>query len=281
MSIAQLESCREKITRANKHIDEIDGLIKGFFESKPYEIVLKKDVPTAGRLSYRLQILKEPPAGWGPVIGDVLYNLRSALDHLACQLVIAGGGTCTHETEFPIAKNRKAFESRLGSVSGASKKAKRILRAHKPYAGGNDLLWALHQLNRVEKHRFPLTVFARAKNVILTFKMNIPGQDAPVEFPPIALVGTDWRDPLVDDVELFNDLLDQATSRPSSGDNPKFTIQIAFGEPQIVIDEPLSDTLHKMASVVDSVVNSFEPIFRPPPHGGGSGRSTAVKGIVP
>jgi hypothetical protein len=259
-----LDSPREKVKRANHHIKDLEGLIRDFLDSKPYEVFIEEDVQ-AGRKRHRLRIRREPPPSWGPVIGEVLFNLRSALDHLACQLVILGGGPCTHETEFPVAKNRQAFESRLGSVKGAGKDAIKILRACKPYSGGNDLLWSLHQLNRVEKHRFPLVAFASYRNLIFNLKMTLPkdfpGGERIVAFPPLALIPADRGEPLVDGAELYNEPI---VRDPDMGDNPQATIEIAFGEPGIPQGEPLLDALHQIVGAVEGVVNSFEPLFPQP-----------------
>ena len=61
--------------------------------------------PAAGTIKVRLQADAEPPLSLGTIIGDVLHNLRSALDAVAwdaCQQ--AGAPTPTQEERiyFPI-----------------------------------------------------------------------------------------------------------------------------------------------------------------------------------
>lgn len=55
----------------------------------------------------------EVPLTFSAIIGDVLYDLRSALDHLAWQLVIANGGTPNRDTAFPIYSSPAGREFRV------------------------------------------------------------------------------------------------------------------------------------------------------------------------
>lgn len=52
----------------------------------------------------RLKVRERPPPEWSPIIGDIVHNYRSALDHLAYQLVRrAGGGRgVAGQTAFPV-----------------------------------------------------------------------------------------------------------------------------------------------------------------------------------
>ena len=251
-----LESSREKIKRANKNLADLNVLVNDFRDSKGYEVVIDRDTKARQKI-HRLRINKEPPPSWGPVVGDILYDLRSALDHLACDLVRAGGGTCDSTTEFPIAKNRKAFESRLGSVKGARIKSLKVLRAHKPYSGGNDLLWTLHQLNRVEKHRFPLVIFARPRSLAFTFHPSQLGVPTVPELRVAYFLSAEERARVLKDGDILGE-------EPLNDESPFHTepiIEIAFGEPDMVRSEPMLDTLHDISGTVERVVESFAPLL--------------------
>ena len=45
------------------------------------------------------------PVEWSVIIGETLYNMRSALDHLIWQLVLANGHTPGRHNQFPISKD--------------------------------------------------------------------------------------------------------------------------------------------------------------------------------
>ena len=49
--------------------------------------------PAADEFLYLARVSREPPVRWGVMAGEIVHHLRSALDHLAWQLVLDGGGT--------------------------------------------------------------------------------------------------------------------------------------------------------------------------------------------
>ncbi len=53
-------------------------------------------------VTYRMTNVGEFTPYFSVVVGDVIHNLRSALDHLAWQLVILDGGQPNDSTQFPI-----------------------------------------------------------------------------------------------------------------------------------------------------------------------------------
>ena len=99
---------RLKLSRAEKHLCDLDAAIRFFCESKPYRISVKPH-PVAEIDYVRLFVesVTPVPAEIGLIIGDAVHNLRSALDHLAFQLVLANGKTPVTTTEFPISDPAK------------------------------------------------------------------------------------------------------------------------------------------------------------------------------
>lgn len=51
------------------------------------------------------------PIRWSVIFGETLFDLRSALDHLAWQLVLVAGHTPTKDTEFPICNTEHSWKS--------------------------------------------------------------------------------------------------------------------------------------------------------------------------
>jgi hypothetical protein len=84
--------CWAKIDRANVHLDFLRERIKSFAEDmSSYDIRTEDDWQTA---KVFIDGEPEPPVEvLGAIIGDVVHNLRSALDHLVWQLTIANGYT--------------------------------------------------------------------------------------------------------------------------------------------------------------------------------------------
>lgn len=103
-----LDGCEIKIARAEKHIEELEAEIQEHFAGK-YTFAI--DRGPDGRYLYRVENLPEIPKRWNAIIGDALFNVRSALDHLAWQLVLLDGKEPTRRTQFPILLSQPHDES--------------------------------------------------------------------------------------------------------------------------------------------------------------------------
>jgi hypothetical protein len=88
------------------------------------------------------------------IAGDVIHNLRSALDYLAQQL-IAVGMECApiipltpeelRRIEFPIAETFEKYEAeKARKVKRMLPEALQAIDALKPYRAGNGALWRIH-----------------------------------------------------------------------------------------------------------------------------------------
>jgi hypothetical protein len=104
------------------------------------------------------------------IVGDFLNNLRSTLDHLVCQAVIAEGGTPGKHHAFPIARSKSAWASAIakrkpdrppGPLDGITRgsPAFNLLRDAQPYIGRDKAaaeaapISVLATLNNTDKHR--------------------------------------------------------------------------------------------------------------------------------
>lgn len=143
-----------KLDWAKQHIDKLKAALRRFHDANPVSTFTKTD-PKSGYLSYYVRDIPAVPAEIQLILGDVLYSLRGALDYLACGLV----PVVTPDTKFPVAHSAKIYKSTLDRVVPAiGKDALKVLDSIHPYQGGDLLLWQLHKLNIIDKHRLLLTV---------------------------------------------------------------------------------------------------------------------------
>jgi hypothetical protein len=145
-----LIGCRVEIDRAKKHVQELEAEIATFLQAQPYALVMEQEPKTRDQI-YRIRIRKLIPDCWAGMVGDTIHNLRSALDLLAVALVIANGHTTSKsavsETYFPIGADKKFFSTK--KIRRASPAAIRLIERLKPYKGGIDDFWRLHQMDIV------------------------------------------------------------------------------------------------------------------------------------
>ncbi len=256
---------RLKIKRANKHIEELKSAILSFKATDPYKISAKRN-PQTRELIYYLVDVQPIPLEIACIAGDILQNLRCALDHLAYRLFRIGAGNIADASHvyFPIFDDAAKYQSGVnGKVHGMRQDAIDAINAVKPYKGGNDTLWRLHRLNSVDKHRLLITVGAAfsAMNVgahggaILAEVMKKHGLPAP---PPIDLYLSpgDRMFPLKVGDELFIDAPDAEVNEKIN-----FLFDIAFGEPGVVEGDPILETLKGMSDLVGNIVSDFGPLL--------------------
>src|SRR5262249_43603528 len=139
----RISQIRNKVERAAKHFMDLKIECRRFLDTDPYIIRANND-PHTGKLIAYIDSIKDIPVDTRLIPGDTIHNLRSALDHLACQLVIANGGTLSRETAYPFYKDLKSFNTNSGGqVQGMDQGAVNIINGTKPYQGGDNLLWSL------------------------------------------------------------------------------------------------------------------------------------------
>lgn len=115
---------------------------------------------------------KEPiPSRFGFIIGDCFQNLRSSLDYLVRELVIAAGNKPTDREMFPICKTPKGFKGAVerGQLEGIPADAFKEIESIQPYNLGDDweksTLWVVDELTNINKHRrVPLTMLRGAQS---------------------------------------------------------------------------------------------------------------------
>jgi hypothetical protein len=111
------------------------------------------DVQDGGRTHlYRPTYVPDIDPAWPLIAGDCLHNARSALDHLAVQLVIVSGGTPTRKTAFPIQHPADAF-----IAPGITNGIQSVVNSVQPGRSGDDpkrnWLAILKDLDNLDKHR--------------------------------------------------------------------------------------------------------------------------------
>ncbi|HWY69887.1 MAG TPA: hypothetical protein VNX88_14545 [Terriglobales bacterium] len=120
-----------------------------------------------GGRTYRLSDALPVPVTMPLIAGDAIHNLRSALDHLAYRLVCVGTNSSGpfDKVYFPIAKLEKDRKAKLKKLeTQLSRIAVKELEKIEANEGGSDeLLWHLHCLNNIDKHRLLLTVNSQTR----------------------------------------------------------------------------------------------------------------------
>jgi hypothetical protein len=170
-----------KHAHAHTHIAHLRTACEEYRERRPVE-VRAEDTDVPGEVAYRFHQLEPVPLGISLIVGDVLHNLRSALDSLMLGMVRLDLDRALSEDEeracqFPISVDPQTFENdlrRAESKGMVSERLRGSLREAQPFwllelskakgvenavaltyeheAKFNGLM-ALNRLSNIDKHR--------------------------------------------------------------------------------------------------------------------------------
>lgn len=236
---SRLVLIRVKIERAKQQLRELEAEAIAF-RDKRQTVVIREPDPDAREAPNHF--VKLPLLPWNVIAaaGDVVHNLRSALDHLAYQLAVVGnpGSEPSRCVEFPIAKDMATYESTKGrKVKGILSEAVKAIDELKPYKGGNDALWRIHELDNINKHRTLFTV-GRDFLLIADWMPNLGPYLMKTSDPHFASVG---------EADVESDM--------------QLEIEKAISKPQVVDTDALLPSLRQLADFVESLVMAFRPFL--------------------
>ncbi len=262
-SIELLERLTAKPKWAVSQINDLEVLLNDTFpRANPYGVRCEDDPNTLER-TYYVTNLPDVPVEISLVAGDILQNLRSSLDHLVCHLVHKEGNPVTSQTAFPVANNAAEYISAVcrRKVKGAGQKAIDAIDAIEPYKGGKGaMLWRLHKLNNLDKHRLLLTACSthvahslsptKRKEMQELFRGSHPG--LPVPDMRGHLINQPGSGPLKAGDKLLT------VSQSELEENMQFLVDIAFDEPQIVECKPILPFFRDLAKAVFDIILGFD-----------------------
>jgi hypothetical protein len=148
---------RLKIERARKHFAELEFETAAYLAAKPARFETIATETRAGRqFTFILHLKQQPNPVLGAIVGDVIHNLRAALDVAACDLVRwkEGASASVGDIHFPICKNARSFDLMIkkGALNRLGVAAIDVIRDLKPYPAGNPILCGIHTLDVQDKH---------------------------------------------------------------------------------------------------------------------------------
>jgi len=164
--MASLDPVRQKLFRAVEHFKELDHAFQKYFQTNPAKVVSQPE-STSDRYFGKVEAKGPIPARLPLIVGDCLQNLRSSLDYLVWELVLAAQHIPGKDHMFPICSTANAFKSQLGRgrLDGVPKDAASQIESLQPYRLGQDfdkdMLWVLDDFCNINKHRRVLLTVLR------------------------------------------------------------------------------------------------------------------------
>jgi len=263
-----LEGVDAKIARAKHHLNDLQNALRVALDPSRIRFAFDSEQEN-GQHVLRVYGVPEVDPAWRLIIGDCLHNLRSALDHLAWQLVLLDGGEPGDRTQFPIHGSpfNKSGEPRPPQLEPAVRREDILaaLKGAQPYSvekEGRDpadsYLPALQCLNNIDKHRLLLVVacFFHAERMWWSSMEGDPQPAIKVHLRPL------------DDGDAVA-WFDFKGAEPPQDFDPHPTLQVAFHEetmPGFLSRMSVANALHGLIWTVEwEVTNMWFRGFFPEP----------------
>ena len=143
-----------KIERAREGIQSLEADISAFCEFQRRQVIFDYSQPKEHFLGSHSNV----PISYSIRIGEIAYNLRSALDHLIWQLVRANGKQPKHNNEFPILSSESEFEKQGNrKLRGVEENKHRLVHDFQPFSDAGEVgknLFLLNKICNIDKHRY-------------------------------------------------------------------------------------------------------------------------------
>ncbi len=145
-----LDDARARVVRASEHIARMKNELATILTNRTQWQI--RGTEQAGGQFVESGDLYFPPI-INILVGEIIYNLRAALDYLVYELAILDSGEIQHRTQFPIESTPQGWSKHQASwLMGVSDIHKAAIERLQPY---NGVSWTafLRDISDADKHR--------------------------------------------------------------------------------------------------------------------------------
>jgi hypothetical protein len=259
----RFDSALWKVDRARKHADDLEMAVQTFWDTNPFEVEMVGS-PLTGPGYFRVKRMAAVPESLTLIAGDAAHNIRAALDHFAWNAVSLHQrrrGTC-----FPVWGNDSVprpgkWEKQVSrQLNGATTQLIDAVINIEAWNGGRDsLVWNIHELDRLDKHRLLLPV------AVAFTGMGIDGDSWEISVvkkysgigagKPLVSVPREWT-PLEEGKILFS-----SSSGIGFGvDKATLTFDLTLKEPTEVTDKSAVRWLRILAGLAEKIIHDLAPL---------------------
>lgn len=242
---AKVERAKEQIMSLHREILE---------PSRSAAAVLSNLEGTTFRVAANPEWDEQITLRWSVIVGEIVHDLRSALDHLVWELVSADGGKPDDSTFFPVYTRAPDGEfaaytqKARGPLVGVNKRHVDFIESSQPYQGGKaKQLGLLRELSNVDKHRHMVAAPVFLGDPIVAVVGGVIEDRQPARTP--------------DDEPVF-----VVHVRPTGRERPQLTVSyeigpdLAFGQKTSTPGRSVVEVLSVLAAhVLDDIYGNLVP----------------------
>ena len=254
-------SARYKVRRARKHLRDFEREVGLFLTKNVYTVVFDEKSKPGSCVAKIASINTAGLDQLALTAGDVIHNLRSALDHFMFE--VSGGATLTAQEwkkiYFPIYGKddqpsiKDIHELVTRKTKGISARLFTALCALEAYKGGaGHDIWALNELDNADKHRLVLDIHLAGRRIIVTSKAR--RKTAPPEQRNGFIVVGNHDSPL----QVGDVIMTVPIGTYDKRYKPRLPLQVRLSEPEIL---PGADIKTALAHLTDEVERLLERLI--------------------
>jgi len=233
---AALDWAEAQIELLNKRLDKWKA-------SKPYDIetiIANLDLSGPQKL-FKVKQKVPLPLIVNAEVGSIINSVRSSFDLLATALAVRNGHKTVDNVYFPISSDVTNFlREGMKKIKRLSADDQDAIKALKPYSGGNDTLYAIHQLDIQRKHRRLVAVGSETRQFALV------GSGAAPKFP------TTWR-------RLEDEPVMAWVGADTANYKAYLTVEVFLAESLSLSRKPVVATLRDFMREARAIIGLFDP----------------------
>jgi hypothetical protein len=238
------KSAYQRIDWANEQIDDLKRESVKFLAAQRYERVSKLDVDGRHTID-KLRLGGPLPDSLTRFTVQAIENLRSALDHATCAVVVGSAGK--KGTHFPFGDTKREFDKAVRTrCKHVPDEIKALFRSFKPYKRGNPPIWALNKICNTHKHR---TIIEPTRTIRKFTIMDVPFELWLQLSRPARPAWNRRKNEIV---------ISRAPGEGTVHNDVEFFVGIAFGKVPIFVGAPALATLRYLTREVNSIVMAIE-----------------------
>ncbi len=245
---ASLANPLAKLGRADEHLAALDGEARAYAGRNPYSVT--DEVRADGLHVARARVSEQPPLRLGLILGDVLYQWRSALDNLVWQLVLLNGKTPPgRHNSFPIVGKRESIGEQLRGVRDTHADFIERLQPYPSRTGPPArALTAIDTYVTADKHRAihpALAVVTNPEAAARSFRREPVSSEFAFEFDPVG-----FGKPLKDGMDIAHVRFFGQPPEAKPKMEGTLTVEVAFGDAGLRL-EALPSIRREVHAVID------------------------------
>lgn len=255
--VSLIADLRAKLTRADVHLEELRSAVRTW-AAKPPHVFRGEIEPERGRYVAYLALTEPPPVELSVIVGDLVHNWHSALDHFACGILPKITRSCCFPIyddpdEFARSVMLPAKTKRPGPLTGLPVESVgfALIERAQPYHGLHGAkfhpLHSLRKLSNEDKHR-----------AILTRAIGVAEDPVPKaairRMQDVEVADQFWVNtgrPLEDCAEVFGADIRIIGPNPEMEVHYGFQMDVAFGREMVTL-RALSDLRTSVTEIIET-----------------------------